>query len=100
MGNIFGLNIRESRHLLNDLQRLKTEFGFETMGAVLSDSAVSLKNVQRPYHLALLLGNEAEGLTTEWIDQCDHLVTIPMPPHVDSLNVAVAAGIFLYQLTD
>ncbi|QDV32096.1 Putative TrmH family tRNA/rRNA methyltransferase [Planctopirus ephydatiae] len=100
MGNIFGLTIRESRHLGHDLQRLKTEFGFETMGAVLSDSAVSLKNVQRPHRLALLLGNEAEGLTTEWIDQCDHLVTIPMPPDVDSLNVSVAAGIFLYQLTD
>ena len=36
------------------------------------------------------------GLGPEWLEVCDRRVTIPMRPSVDSLNVAVAAGIFLY----
>jgi tRNA G18 (ribose-2'-O)-methylase SpoU len=100
MGNIFQFAIRESRDLAVDLNRLRQEFGFETMGTVLSEAALPLKTIQRPRRLALLLGNEADGLTQEWLDLCDQLATIPMPPDVDSLNVAVAAGIFLHQFSE
>lgn len=47
---------------------------------------------------ALLVGNEQEGLTSETLGVCTHLVRIPMAPGQDSLNVGVAAGILLYQL--
>jgi tRNA G18 (ribose-2'-O)-methylase SpoU len=43
----------------------------------------------------LLLGNEADVLAQEWIDLSDERVTIPMTA-TDSLNVTVAAGIFLH----
>ena len=46
----------------------------------------------------LLLGNEQNGLSKEAQDQCDVLVSIPMLSDLESLNVAVAAGISIYEL--
>lgn len=48
---------------------------------------------------ALWMGNENKGLSRERLAQMDHQVAIPMLNKVDSLNVSVAAGILLYELT-
>ena len=53
----------------------------------------------RPRRLALLLGNEGHGLSAAAAACADVLVRIPMHADVDSLNVAVAAGIALSRLT-
>jgi tRNA G18 (ribose-2'-O)-methylase SpoU len=55
------------------------------------------KHAGRP--LALLLGNEGSGLSEAAAASADVRVRIPMTSEVDSLNVAVAAGIALAQLT-
>ena len=47
--------------------------------------------------IALLIGNEAEGLCGELMSELDYKVKIPMAPAVDSLNAAVAAGILMYE---
>lgn len=46
---------------------------------------------------ALILGPESSGLTREEIAVTDHAVRIPMNEHAESLNVAVAAGVLLYE---
>ena len=46
--------------------------------------------------VALFLGGEGPGLGANVVSQCDDHVTIPMAPHVESLNVAVAGGILIY----
>lgn len=46
----------------------------------------------------LILGNEQKGLTEEQIAACDLTVSVPMQGRVSSLNLAVAAGVLLYQL--
>lgn len=46
--------------------------------------------------VALLLGGEGPGLTPALVAACESRVTIPMAPPVESLNVAVAAGILCY----
>jgi tRNA G18 (ribose-2'-O)-methylase SpoU len=53
---------------------------------------------ERPSRIALVLGTEGEGLSTEVEDAADHRVRIPISDEIDSLNVAVAAGIALYAL--
>jgi 23S rRNA (uridine2479-2'-O)-methyltransferase len=45
----------------------------------------------------LVLGNEAEGLTPGYQDLCDLLVGVPMQAGADSVNVACAAAIVLYE---
>ena len=48
--------------------------------------------------LAILLGNEGEGLADETLAQCDYTVRIPMSHGVDSLNVAAASAVAFYEL--
>jgi len=45
----------------------------------------------------LVLGHEGDGLTTAAAAACTHMARIPMTTDVDSLNVAMAAGIALYE---
>lgn len=45
----------------------------------------------------ILLGNEAAGLTEELVQQADQQVKIPLTPGVESLNVAIAAALILYE---
>ena len=65
---------------------------------LLSPDAVELHAFRRPPRVALLVGNEFEGLTEEIIALCDHRVTIAMHRGIDSLNVAMATGIVLHHV--
>jgi tRNA G18 (ribose-2'-O)-methylase SpoU len=66
---------------------------------VLDESATPLMQFSRAQKLGVLFGNEAQGLDADVVALCDHRITIPMSLGTDSLNVSVAAGIFLYELT-
>jgi tRNA G18 (ribose-2'-O)-methylase SpoU len=48
--------------------------------------------------VVLVLGNEVEGVPKEILDSADAIIEIPMHGKKESLNVAVAAGVVLYQL--
>jgi TrmH RNA methyltransferase len=47
----------------------------------------------------VVMGNEETGLSPEVTAACDHLVRIPGTGDVESLNVAQAATLFLYELS-
>ncbi|HTM08384.1 MAG TPA: 23S rRNA (guanosine(2251)-2'-O)-methyltransferase RlmB [Verrucomicrobiae bacterium] len=51
-----------------------------------------------PEALAIVVGSEGKGMRPLIRQQCDFLVSIPMLGKVASLNVSVAAGVFLYEL--
>lgn len=99
MGTAFRIPILESANLADDLKSLQVDAGYQLTATALAADAIPLTRAPRPPRLAILLGNEAHGLEPEWIACCDQTVTIPMAPGVDSLNVAVAAGIFLHHFT-
>lgn len=75
--------------------------GFSVIGMALRDETLDAKDLRNfsSSRTALLLGNETYGLPEEDIDMCDHLVRIPMARGIDSLNVAQACSIALYELT-
>jgi tRNA G18 (ribose-2'-O)-methylase SpoU len=99
MGTVFSLAVARSDDLLSDLNRLRHEWGVSIVGTVLSDGAEPLSSFRRDPKTAVLFGNEAQGLDGPTIAACDRLVTIPMKLGTDSLNVAVASGIVMYELT-
>jgi TrmH family RNA methyltransferase len=61
-------------------------------------AGVPLESVRAPARLALVVGNEGAGLSAEARQSADTLVALPIGSTVESLNVAVATGILLYQL--
>jgi TrmH family RNA methyltransferase len=61
-----------------------------------ADHALWEMPVQLP--IAVLVGNEGEGLAAETVARCDTRVAIPMLGTATSLNVSVAAGVVLYEV--
>ncbi len=121
MGNALTLPIVCSRDLNADLRRLKSKWQVQLAATVVANSDPTdndevvrtptsghpnvgvratepLGQAGRSARFALLFGNEANGLGPEWLELCDRRLTIPMRA-ADSLNVAIAAGIFLYHFT-
>lgn len=98
MGTVFSLPIARSSDLLTDLMHLRHHRGVQLAATVLDDSALALEAFCPPKRLGLLFGNEAQGLDQTLIEICDFKLTIPMHWGTDSLNVAVAAGIVLYEV--
>lgn len=98
MGASLRVPLAASANLSTDLEWLARECGFQRWATVLDFDARPLGTITRPERLALLFGSEGHGLDRELVSACDERVTIPMNPGVDSLNVAVAAGIFLHRL--
>jgi tRNA G18 (ribose-2'-O)-methylase SpoU len=99
MGAVWRIPLRRSPDLAHDLHRMRREFDVQLAATLLSDDATTLANFTPPARLALIMGNEGHGLSSELIDLCDHRLTLPMHPGTDSLNVSIAAGIFIYHLT-
>jgi tRNA G18 (ribose-2'-O)-methylase SpoU len=69
-----------------------------TPAADAEDIADAAHELQHAGRLALLLGGEFEGLSPAALDVADRRVRIPIDAQVDSLNVAVAAGIALHAM--
>ena len=81
-----------------------TEFAgeFRKRGGVVSgthlDGAVDHRSIDYTSGPQLLLmGNEQQGLTDELVEACDNVVLISMTGAADSLNLAIATGILLFE---
>lgn len=71
--------------------------GFNVVGASAKASAdYRAADYKRP--LILLLGSEQKGLSPEQTAVCDQMIRLPMQGKVSSLNLAVAAGVMLYEV--
>src|SRR5215207_5429331 len=53
----------------------------------------------RQRRVAMVLGHEGDGVTKEALAACEYRVRIPIEASVDSLNIAMAAAIALYELS-
>lgn len=74
--------------------------GFTTAAMALRDNNISVNSplLKSSDKLALFLGSEGEGLTSETINNCDLTVKIPMYNEVDSLNVAASAAVAFWEI--
>lgn len=74
--------------------------GFKTASLALKKDSVSVDSdlIKQCEKIALILGNEGDGLKAEVLDKTDYTVYIPMHNGVDSLNVSQAAAIAFYEI--
>ncbi|WP_239254732.1 TrmH family RNA methyltransferase [Listeria ilorinensis] len=79
------------------VENLKEE-GVPVYGAILDKEACSFEEIPKQETLALLVGNEGQGIAPELIDKVTAGVYIPIYGESESLNVGVAAGILMYAL--
>jgi RNA methyltransferase, TrmH family len=77
--------------------------GFDEPGgmrvALVPDDGVPLPELHLDGDVVLVLGAEREGLPPVVLERCDERASIPQPGGGDSLNVAMAGSIALYELT-
>lgn len=84
------------KQVIAELKKL----GYKTAALALTDDSVGIDDseLMKEEKLAVILGNEGEGLESETIALCDYTVKIPMTHGVDSLNVAAASAVAFWQL--
>ena len=80
------------------IEALKRD-GYRIVGLEQDPASVTLTSYEAPEKIALILGEEVEGIPMELLSQCDDIIEIPMVGKKESFNVSVAAGIALYQLS-
>lgn len=83
-----------------DINDTLHELGFKTAAMALADDAISLasNSLKETDKLAIMIGNEGNGLPTDVIERADHKVIIPMYNSVDSLNAAAASAVAFWEL--
>ena len=96
MGSVFFVPWTWMNGSLSELRNL----GFRTAAMALTDNSISIDNpiLAVEPKLAIVMGNEGNGLPCETIAEADYVVRIPMSHGVDSLNVAAAAAVAFWQL--
>jgi TrmH family RNA methyltransferase len=98
MGTLFWKPVVQSSFI--DFDQWRRKNGYRLIGSSAHAPASDRVHRWENKPTILLLGNEQKGLTPEQISICDEMVSLPMKGRVSSLNLAVAAGIFLYQMTE
>lgn len=96
MGSIFRLPFAYVEDLKEVIKELKKE-GISFYATHLKGEK-SYKAIKYSDRSAILVGNEARGLSDEVADLADTYVLIPMQGKVESLNAAVAAALMMYEM--
>ena len=96
MGTVFTIPIVHADSLAASLTELKTNRATRIIGAHPHEKA-SLHAINVSGNVCIVLGNEGDGISQAILDVCTDLVAIPMMNGTDSLNVASASAVFLYE---
>ena len=98
MGTIFEQPVVRVDNLGETLNALRA-CGVSCLAAHPRADATKLAAAELTGDCCLVFGAEGPGLTANALAACDDMVEIPMPSHMNSLNVATAAAVFLYEAT-
>jgi tRNA G18 (ribose-2'-O)-methylase SpoU len=98
MGTIFEQPVAQVENLVEALTELRAR-GVRCLAAHPRPDAKKLSAVDLRGDCCLVFGAEGPGLSEDALAACDDMVEIPMPSHMNSLNVASATAVFLYEAT-
>lgn len=96
MGTLFEQPVVRADPLVSALATLR-ERGIRCLAAHPRPGATHLADADLRGDCCLVFGAEGPGLGEDLVAACDEAVQIPMPTHMNSLNVATAAALFLYE---
>lgn len=96
-GAVLHLKICKIINLVQTIKELKAS-GFWIAGSYLGNSK-KYNEIDYKLPLALIMGNEEKGIRELTAKNCDFLIEIPMKGKIQSLNVSVATGILLFEIS-
>ena len=102
MGGVLQTPIYQAKNLFDEILFAQKRWNLPFCATVLDEQATSLNSMTRleweQYEfMTFVFGNEYSGLSPGWVSICDRKMIIPMRRDVDSLNLGVSVGIFLYE---
>ena len=97
MGAVF--RVQPVQACWQDVKAACAQAGIAVGVTALSERAKDLRQSDLK-NMAVVIGSEGKGVRQEVLDSADAELIIPMNPHCESLNAAVAATIVMWQMTD
>jgi tRNA G18 (ribose-2'-O)-methylase SpoU len=97
MGTIFRLTVCYEDDLVSGLIRLQKKYGTRIIAATPGRGADDIARAGLSGNICLVFGNEDKGVSRGILNIADARVRIPIRKAVDSLNVASASAVCLYE---
>lgn len=97
MGNIFTLPVVRLSDIANELASLRSSLGVKIIAAHPRLSSKTIESVDFSADCCIVFGGEGHGISERVLGVCDISAAIPMLRGVDSINVASASAVLLYE---
>lgn len=94
VGTVDDVKIVKVTNIVNEINYLKKQ-GFWIVGTDMNGT--NYKEIDYKGKIAIIIGNEGNGISKLVKQNCDFMATIPMNGKTNSLNASVAAGIMIYE---
>jgi len=98
MGTVFKMPVVHCTNLAETLRTLQGFRQFKVYAAHPHTEEHSIQRSDFSGNCCIVFGNEGSGVSPQVLSACDMPVAIPMQSGVDSLNVASASAVFLYEV--
>lgn len=98
MGAVFELSVVQCENLVEALKTLSMYHHCKIIATHPHADEQSIHQIDFSSDCCLVFGNEGNGISPQVLSACDMTVAIPMQRGVDSLNVASASAVFLYEV--
>lgn len=97
MGTVFRLPVVQLSDLIAAINEMRSAHGIHVIAAHPHTDQKILQQASFGGDCCIVFGSEGEGVSADVLAACDESVAIPMKDGVDSLNVASASAVFLYE---
>lgn len=94
-GALAKMNICRVTNLVQTINKLKDD-GFWIVGTAMDGT--DYRQINYSGKIALVVGNEGNGMSRLVRESCDFVASIPMRGEINSLNASVATGIMIYEV--
>lgn len=95
-GALENMKVAKVTNIVSTIKDLK-DHGFWVVGTAMEGN-YDYKDIDYKGKIALVIGNEGNGMSKGVTDVCDYIAKIPMKGKINSLNASVAAGIMIYEM--